>query len=101
MAQPQKIKYTALQRRALLSADLDIRRLPIVDDQGRALHLATRRALEAKDLVTYVPGADHYDLTQLGITEARRLQAERQARSAKASRKVAQKPATTSRSVAQ
>jgi hypothetical protein len=54
------------------------------------VHLVTRKALEDKDLVTYVSGEDHYDLTELGITEACRLQAERQARSAKASRKVTQ-----------
>jgi hypothetical protein len=98
MGQPRKIKYTALQRRALLSADLETGRLPVVDDRGHTVHLATRKALEDKDLVTYVPGKDHYDLTDLGITEACRLQAERQARSAKASRKVTQKPATTGRS---
>jgi hypothetical protein len=86
MGQPQKIKYTALQRRAPLSADLETGRLPVVDDRGHTVHLATRKALENKDLVTYVPGEDHYDLTELGITEACRLQAERQARSAKASR---------------
>jgi hypothetical protein len=95
MGQPQKIKYTALQRRALLSADLETGRLPVVDDRGHMVHLATRKALEDKDLVTYVPGEDYYDLTELGIAEAYRLQAERQARSAKASRKVTQKPATT------
>jgi hypothetical protein len=83
MGQPQKIKYTALQRRALLSADLDTGRLPLIDDQGLTVHLATRKALEAKDLVRYVAGAEYYDLTELGATEARRLQAERQVRSAR------------------
>jgi hypothetical protein len=94
----QKIKYTALQRRALLSADLETGRLTVVDDRGHTVHLATRKALEDKDLVTYVPGEDHYDLTELGITEACRLQVERQARSAQASRKSHTKPATTGRS---
>jgi hypothetical protein len=61
----QKIKYTALQRRALLSADLDTGRLPVVDDRGHALHSKTAQALEAKDLVIFVPGADYYDLTEL------------------------------------
>jgi hypothetical protein len=98
VGKPKKIKYTALQRRALLSADLDTGRFPVVDDRGLALHLATRKALEAKDLVTFVPGADYYDLTELGVEEARRLQAER---SARRHAKVTQKPAATSRSVPQ
>ena len=80
MGQPKKIKYAALQRRALLSADLETGRLPVVDDRGHTVHLATRKALEDKDLVTYVPGEDHYDLTERGITEARRLQGERSVR---------------------
>jgi len=88
MRQPQKIKYTALQRRALLSADLETGRLPVVDDRGHTVHLATRKALENNDLVTYVPGEDHYDLTELGLTEACRFQAERQARSARRHAKV-------------
>jgi hypothetical protein len=80
MAQ-RKIKYGALQRRALLSADLDAGRLPVVDDRGHPLRLSTRKALEAKGLVIFVPGADYYDLTELGVTEVRRLRDERQARS--------------------
>jgi len=80
MGQPKKIKHTALQRRALLAADLDTGRLPVVDDRGHALHSATRKALEEKDLVVYVVGADYYDLTEQGIAEARRLQNERRAR---------------------
>jgi hypothetical protein len=98
MRQPKKIKYAALQRRALLSADLDTGRLPLVDDRGHVLHSATRKALEEKYLVAYVVGADYYDLTELGVTEARRLQAERQARSARRHAKSHKKPATTSRS---
>jgi len=82
-AQPQKITYTANQRRALLSADLDTGHLPIVDQRGHGLHSATRNALETKGLAVYVLGADHYHLTELGLSEARRLQAERQARSAR------------------
>jgi hypothetical protein len=73
----RKIKYAALQRRALLSANPDTGRLPVVDDRGHPLHLSTRKALQAKGLVIFVPGADYYDLTELGVTEARRLQAER------------------------
>jgi len=79
MKQPQKIKYTALQRRALLSADLDMGRLSVVDDQGHAIHLAVRRALVKKGLLTFV-SLDHYNLTALGVEEARRLQDERSAR---------------------
>jgi hypothetical protein len=73
----QEIKYAALQRRALLSANPDTGRLPVVDDRGHPLHLSTRKALQAKGLVIFVPGADYYDLTELGVTEARRLQVER------------------------
>jgi len=76
----RKIKYTAQQRRALLSADLEMGRLPIVDDRGHTLHPATRKALEEKDLVVYALGADYYNLTEQGIAEARRLQDERRAR---------------------
>jgi hypothetical protein len=81
MAQRKKIKYGALQRRALLSADLDTGRLPVVNDRGHPVHLSTRKALEAKGLVIFVPGADYYDLTELGVTEVRRLRDEQQARS--------------------
>jgi len=81
MAQPQKIKYAALQRRALLSANPDTGRLPVADDRGHPLHLSTRKALQAKGLVIFVPGADYYDLTEQGRAEARRLRDERQARS--------------------
>ena len=81
MGQPKKIKYAALQRRALLSADLDTGRLPIMDDRGHTLHSATRKALQEKNLVVYALGADYYDLTELGRAEVRRLQDERRARS--------------------
>jgi hypothetical protein len=99
-AQPQKITYTANQRRALLSADLGTGHLPIVDQRGHPLHSATRNALETKGLAVYVLGTDYYDLTDLGVSEARRLQAERQARSASRRHgKVTGKPPTsTSRS---
>jgi hypothetical protein len=76
----RKIKYGALQRRALLAADLETGRLPIVI-KGVPLHLSTRKALEAKDLVIFVPGADYYDLTELGVAEARRLRDEQRATS--------------------
>jgi hypothetical protein len=76
MGQPQKkIKYTALQRRALLAADLETGRLLVVNDQGHTVHLAVRRALVAKGLLTFV-SLDHYELTELGAAEAGRLQAE-------------------------
>jgi hypothetical protein len=39
--------------------------------------------LQAKGLVIFVSGADYYDLTELGVTEARRLQVERRARSSR------------------
>jgi len=87
MGQPLKIKYAAPQRRALLSADPDAGRLPVVDDRGHPLHLSTRKALEAKGLVIFVPGADHYDLTELGRAEVRRLQDERRARSGRRAEK--------------
>jgi hypothetical protein len=89
-----KIRYTTLQRRALLSADLEAGRLLVVDDQGHAIHLMVRRALVKKGLLTFV-SLDHYALTELGATEARRLQAEQASRK---SRKVPEKPAATSHS---
>jgi hypothetical protein len=105
MGQSQKIKYTALQRRALLLADLDTGRLPVVDDRGHAVHLAVRRALVKKGLLNFV-SLDHYDLTALGVEEARRLQDERRARQAdqgvtQKSHKTGSQRATTSRSVPQ
>jgi len=73
-----------------------------VNKQGHVLHLATRKALEIKNLVVYVVGANYYDLTELGATEARRLQAEQQARSdSRHHRKVTGKPSATSRSIPQ
>ena len=83
MTQPKKINYTGLQRRALLSADLETGRLRVVDDRGHVVHLAVRRALIKKGLLTFV-SLDHYDLTELGVMEARRLQAERAERASRA-----------------
>jgi len=60
----------------MLAADLDTGRLPIVDANGHIVHLAVRRALVAKGLLIF-RRLDHYDLTELGIAEARRLQGER------------------------
>jgi tetratricopeptide (TPR) repeat protein len=54
--------------------------------------LETAQALEAKDLVIFVPGADNYDLTELGVAEVRRLQAERAERAVRASRGTHGKP---------
>jgi hypothetical protein len=75
MGQPKEIRYTTLQRRAMLAADLDTGRLPVVDAEGRpTVHLAVRRALVKKGLLVF-RSLVHYDLTDLGRKEARRLRA--------------------------
>jgi hypothetical protein len=77
MGQPEKIRYTTLQRQAMLAADLDTGRLPVVDANGQpTVHLTVRRALVKKGLLIF-RSLDHYDLTDLGREEARRLQAAR------------------------
>ena len=86
MEQPPKIKYTELQRQALLSADLETGRLRVVDDRGHAVHLTVRRALVKKGLLIFV-SLDRYDLTELGRAEVRRLQDERRARSGRRAEK--------------
>jgi hypothetical protein len=77
MGQP-KIRYTTLQRQAMLAVDLETGRLLVgVDAEGQpTVHLAVRRALVKKGLLIFRSLA-HYELTDLGREEARRLQAER------------------------
>jgi len=75
--QPRKINYTALQRRAMLAADLETGGISSSSGPGHAeIHLQTFRALRRKGLITFKT-LGCYVLTELGRSEAKRLQAER------------------------